>query len=490
MRFPNPFAGLENPKRVWAWGMYDLANQSFTLLIITLLFSLYFKDAVVAGPAMVRLAAEAGLDPSAVVALSQQQEGAGEAFGEAELPMARAVIDRASRTGALAWSLVHGLSYVVVVLLSPLLGAAADVRAWRKRMLIGTGLVCAFLTCMLGILPPSWVIVLAAAYFVGNVFYQVGENFLASFLPEVSTPRTIGRVSALGWAMGYLGALVLLVLVAGIMLLFGLGETSSWRPLFVFAGVWFVLGMIPAMMLLPEPDHRRGEAGIVKRLTIGATAGEAFRRVKDTLTHARQYRQLVLFLCAFFVYGLGVQVVIGFASIIASGFGFAQTELVLFVLQITVTAGIAAVVTGKFQDRIGARATVMIYLCIWVASSAALLGMTLASNPPGWLMWVIGNGLGFGLGGIGTASRSLVARFTPKHRSAEFFGLWGLSYRAAAAVGVLSFGAVKAAMGDAGAMGLLMMFFVVGLGMMLLVNESAGVRAAKRAERDWANGGG
>lgn len=488
MRVPNPFAGLENPKRVWAWGMYDLANQSFTLLIITLLFSLYFKDVVVAGPTMQRLAMDAGLDPSAVAALAQNHAGAADAFGEAELSSARSVIDRASRSGDLAWSLVHGVSYIVVVLLSPLLGAAADVRAWRKRMLIGTGLVCAALTCMLGILPPQWFIVLAAAYFVGNVFYQVGENFLASFLPEVSTPRTIGRVSALGWAMGYLGALVLLLLVACGMLMFGLGETSSWRPLFVFAGVWFVLGMIPSMLILPEPDHRRGDVSINRQSTLRATAGEAFDRVKDTLTHATQYRQLVLFLCAFFVYGLGVQVVIGFASIIASGFGFAQAELVLFVLQITVTAGIAAIVTGKFQDRIGARTTVIIYLFIWVLSSGALLAMTLATHPPVWLMWVIGNGLGFGLGGIGTASRSLVARFTPKHRSAEFFGLWGLSYRAAAAAGVLSFGAVKAAMGDAGAMGLLLSFFVIGLGMMLFVNESAGVRAAKRAERDWANG--
>jgi UMF1 family MFS transporter len=102
---------------------------------------------------------------------------------------------------------------------------------------------------------------------------------------------------------------------------------------------------------------------------------------------------------------------------------------------------------------------------------------------PQWPLWVVGNGLGVGLGGIGTASRTLLARFTPKDRRAEFFGLWGMTYKLAAAVGVLSFGAVARVFGELASLVLLAAFFGVGLVLMLRVNEVSGLRAAMRADR-------
>ena len=104
---------------------------------------------------------------------------------------------------------------------------------------------------------------------------------------------------------------------------------------------------------------------------------------------------------------------------------------------------------------------------------------------PEWLLWVIGNGIGFGLGGTGTASRAMVARFTPRHKSAEFFGLWAVSFKLAAAIGVLSFGLVKSGLGDTWALVLLPGFFVVGFVLLLPVNETRGVRAAQRATREY-----
>jgi len=441
----NPFRKIPNPREVWAWGMYDFANQSFTLLIITMLFSLYVKQVVSPHP----------------------PEGA-----------AAEALRAADRAGAWNWSLMHGGSLVLVVILSPLMGALADARGWRRQVLMGTGLVCVLLTLSLASVGPGMLLLAALLYVPANICYQIGENFLASFLPRISSPRTIGRVSAIGWSMGYLGALALLLCVVSAMVAFGWEDPRRWRPFFVFAGLWFAIGMLPAALFLrgDEPDPSVRRRGILR---------DAVSRIVDTGRHAREFRQLGRFLLAFFVYGFGVQVIIGFASIIAGDFGFERENLVLFGAQITLTAGAAALLTGRFQDRIGARATVIIYLCVWIVSSAGLVTIKLVwpEGGPSWPVWLVGNGLGFGLGGIGTSSRSMVARFAPRHRAAEFFGFWGVSYKLAGAVGVLSFGAVTKLFGELWSLVLLLSFFVVGLILVLRVNETAGVRAAKRAER-------
>lgn len=444
-----PFRSLPNGREVWAWSMYDLANQSFTLLIITLLFPLYFKEVVVGDP----------------------------------------------QRGDAYWSIAAAASQLVVVLSSPVLGAYADCRGNKKLVLMVTGVVSAVLTCALALLKPDLVWLGFALFVPANIAYQLGENFLAAYLPHVATPRTMGRVSAIGWTSGYVGALVLLVITLSAMALLGWRDPAQWRPFFVLAGLWFALGIIPPGIILTEPPSR-GLSG--KHATI---VGEAFARLAGTVGHAAAFRQLFRFLVGFFVYGLGVQVMIYFASILAADFGIRGTGLVWFVLQLTITAGVTAAVTGKFQDAIGARSTVIIYLLAWAASALALAGVTVGfpNHPPQWLFWLIGNGIGIGLGGIGTASRTMVARFSPKGQTAEFFGLWGFTYKLAAVVGVPSFGLLKASglsipgFGNANTPSLLLLagFFVAGLLLVLRVNETAGVRAAMRAERDYqrSNGG-
>jgi len=426
----HPFAGFEHPKRVWAWAMYDLANQSFTLLINTLLFAVYFKNIVAPDPVQ----------------------------------------------GDRLWALLFSGSMLLVVLVSPVVGALADARCWRKEVLMLAGMGCALSTCGLALVRPEMVWLAALLYIPANFMYQIGENALASFLTDVATSRNIGRVSAIGWTMGYAGALVLLALTFAAMLIFGLKEVELWRPFFVFAGLWYFLGMIPAALYLHE--HKRK----IVRHTANPLA-EAMARMRDTVRHATQYRQLLIFLVSFFVYGFGIQTVVAFASILAVDFGFTETKLVLFMAQITITAGIASWATSAFQDRIGAKVTIAIYLGVWIASTAGLAALSGIDALPEWLLWVIGNGIGFALGGSGTASRAMVARFTPRHKSAEFFGLWAVSFKLSAAVGVLSFGLVKSGFGDTRALILLAGFFVVGLALLLPVNEVAGVRAAQRASR-------
>jgi len=386
---PNPLRGVDNPREIFAWGMYDLANQSFTLLIITLLFSRYVQQVVTIHPP----------PPPALERFEQiDADRAGVALEREDLSQAqrdeiRAYIDareRADRRGELHWSLMHGGTLLLVVVVSPFAGAFADARGWRKRLLISSGLLCSALTAALASVGPGMLWLAALLYVPANLAFQLGENFLASFLPQVSTPRTIGRVSAIGWTMGYAGALILLAISAGIIVAGGLGTEAEWPPLFVFAGVWFAVGLAPAALILPRdapaPD-RDQRAGALR---------QGVERVAETLRHARRYRELMKFLLAFVIYGFGVQVIIAFASILAGDFGFERLDLIVFVAQITVTAGAASWVTGLFQDRIGVRATILIYLAVWLASSGAMLAIDLIYpvGGPQWPLWIIGNGLG------------------------------------------------------------------------------------------------
>ena len=430
----NPFRGLPNARQVWAWGMYDLANQSFTLLINTVLFGVYVQE----------------------------------------------VIAPNKDAGDRLWATMTSVSMLLVVLVSPIVGAMADQLAWKKRLLIVSGVLCVALTCSLGLLQPGWVVAAVVLYIPANFFYNIGENTLASFLPEIADDKNMGRVSGTGWTMGYVGALLLLVITSVAIMALGWKDPTQWRPLIVFAGLWFAVVAIPTVVYLRERAEPEPDPAGRTLVAIGVS------RVIDTFRHARHYKQLMRFLAIFFIYGMGVQTVIFFAGIITrDGFGFGTTKLFMFLLQLTVTAGIAAFCVARYQDRLGHKRTVLIFLFVWSASTVSLAMMTLWPSPE-WLFWVLANGVGFGLGGIGTSSRALVACFTPAHRTAEFFGLWGMVYKFSGVVGLFVFGFVKAGIGLSPALFLLAGVFVVGLVLILTVDEREGIEAARTAEREHA----
>ncbi|CAK9060311.1 Uncharacterized MFS-type transporter YxiO, partial [Durusdinium trenchii] len=307
-RFSNE---AKNLQEVWAWGMFDFANQSFTLLIITLLFGVYVTRVVVPQPALDEaVAAQVELIHDNELEKEDAPRKVQDAYDR---------VQAAEASGKLAWSLMQGTSLLIVVAVSPFIGAWGDIRGRRKLILMTTGVACGVLTCMLGFVGPGMVILAAALYIPANICYQVGENFLASFLPDVSTRRTIGRISAIGWTMGYLGALALLIIVFGMMLGFGLRDVSQWRVFFVFAGVWFLLGIIAPGLILKK--DRRPAIEAVDPLR------EAVRRVRKTLAGAGEFGELRRFLVAFLVYGFGVQTFIAFAAIIARDFNFTDVLL-------------------------------------------------------------------------------------------------------------------------------------------------------------------
>lgn len=426
-----PLATIPNQRQIWSWISYDVANQSFTLLINTLLFSVFFAEVVVTEPA---------------------------------------------RSSTL-WAITYAVSMALTVIASPVAGTIADARAWKKPALMLTGVLCAALTCALAFIKPGQLWLAMLLYIPANFAFSIGENFLASFLPELADRRHFGRVSGFSWGVAYAAALLILILAALAMSTLNLANPNQWRPFFVFAGLWFFLFMIPTALFLRERPLPQGSP----RINV-FTAG--FSRLARSIADTRKFRDLAVLLIASLFYGTGMSVVIFFASLIAKEFGFTGPQLVVFVGVITISGIVGTLVPTILQDRIGHKRSTVLLLLVWIAAALvlALYAYLRAHAPdpanyPNWPMWAIGNALGFGLGSLGSANRAFVGFLAPADRSAEVFGLWGMVFKLAAIL-TIPFAIVRDKLGTPASLLVLAGFLVAGLLITLFVDEHRGARAA------------
>jgi MFS transporter, UMF1 family len=431
MRRLYPLSGFPQQRQLWSWISFDVANQSFTLLVNTLLFSIFFSKVVVRDDA---------------------------------------IDDR-------LWALTYGGSMLLTALLSPLLGALADEKAWKKPFLIGSGLMCGVLTCGLAFIQPGQLWLAVLLYVPANLAFAIGENFLASFLPGLARQEQVGRVSGFSWGCAYAAALLLLVLTAAAMMVFDLKETENWRPFFVSAGLWFMVFCIPTALWLREPAAARTVHQGRNPLAAG------FVRLGESLANTGRHRDLTLLLVASLFFGTGMGVVVFFASKLAEEFGFSQVALVLFVGVLTVSGIIGTIVPTFFQDRVGHRRSLIALLALWLlttlgfATYAILHRAHAASGAdaafPVWPLWLIGNLLGFGLGSLGSASRAFVGYLAPPGREAETFGMWGLVWKLSAIM-TFPFAWVKDTLGTGEALCVLAGFLAVGLAIVCFIDEKRG----------------
>jgi len=427
-----PLSGFPRQRQLWSWISFDVANQSFALLVNTLLFPIFLSRIVVRNDA---------------------------------------IDDR-------VWALTYGSSMLLTALLSPLAGAAADARARKKRFLIGSGLMCGAFTCGLAFIQPGQIWLAALLYIPANFAFALGENFLASFLPGLAKRGQVGRVSGFSWAVAYASALVLLVLTAGAMVYFHLETVDRWRPFFMFSGLWFFAFAVPTMIWLREP----------RPAPVDAPTGNLFAagllRLAQSFRDARRHKDLAILLTASLFYGTGMSVVFFFASKLAEEFGFSQVDLVLFVAVLTISGIVGTILPTFWQDKIGHRRSVLILVLLWLATSlgfawyARLHETHVASMTdqafPIWPMWLIGNLLGFGIGSLGSANRAFVGYLAPPGREAETFGMWGLVWKLSAIM-TFPFAWVKDTLGTAPALLVLAGFLVIGLALTFLIDEKRGL---------------
>jgi UMF1 family MFS transporter len=429
-------------KAVFGWAMFDFANSSFTTVMVTAFFSLYFMEQIVPASA-----------------------------------------DGSDRGPAL-WGLAVAISQATVILTAPLLGALADFSGAKKKFLFFTYFGCAVLTLALGVFARPGAVVVSMVLFIGaNICFSSGENLISAFLPEIAPTKLVGRISGLAWGLGYIGGIGALLLSVLILSDAGLGE-GGYPWVWVMTGTWFLLAGLPTFLFVKERHQK-------ETLPEGQTLWSVgFHRLGRTLREGTRFAQLFRFLLTYTIYVSGVTAVVNFASkIAAEALRFTTTELGVFLIVLNVTAVVGAVGGGWLQDRIGSRRTILLALCGWLA---ALVLAALVDTPgPGetaaqgtvTLFWVAGNLVGLSMGMTFASSRALVALFSPEDRAGEFFGLWGLFGKLGAIIGPFTFGILASLFGLRIAVLSLGLFFLTGLILMRFVDEEEGRRAASGAEQ-------
>ncbi|MCZ7654064.1 MAG: MFS transporter [Rhodocyclaceae bacterium] len=280
------------PREVWAWAMYDFANSGYTTVVITAVFNAYFV----------------------------------------------AVVAQRAPWATLAWTATLAVSYALIVLTAPLVGAWADARAAKKRLLAFTTIGCVVFTAALYFTGPGTLAVAVVCVIASNFFFGTGENLIAAFLPELAKSRAMGRVSGWGWSLGYLGGL--LSLGASLVWLTQAKaagrETAQVVPeTMIITAALFAIASLPTFLFLRERAMPQAPAGGI--------AHTAWSRLAATLHHARRFRDLSRFLLCTLFYQAGIAAVITLAAIYAQeAMKFTTHDTLVLILVVNLTAAFGA----------------------------------------------------------------------------------------------------------------------------------------------------
>jgi UMF1 family MFS transporter len=415
-------------REVFGWAMYDFANSGYTTVVLTAVFNAYFVG-VIAGDAS---------------------------------------------WGTFAWTSTLAASSAIVMLTMPSLGAFADLRAAKKRLLAFTTLGCVLTTALLARAGPGDLWFAVVAVVLSNLFYSYGESLIAAFLPELARRDALGRVSGWGWSFGYFGGMLTLGLSLGYVLWAqgqGLPATHFVPVTMLITAAVYGLASLATFALLRE--RAQPQAGALRSSGLRAS----LQRLAQTWHHARDYRDFVWLMACAVAYQAGISVVIALAAVYAEQvLGFKQTQTMVLIFLVNIASAVGAFAFGYGQDRIGHKPALAITLVGWIVMTLLAVAATDAT-----LFWVAAVVAGLCMGSSQSAGRALAGAFAPEARLAEFFGLWTFAVRLAAILGPMTYGLVTLATAGNHRLAILStgLFFVAGLLLLAKVNVGRGIAAAQ-----------
>lgn len=413
-------------RRIVAWSLWDWGSASFNAIVTTFVFTVYLTS--------------------------------NRGFGDTNTVSAQ-----------LGWAL--GIAGLLVAVLAPITGQRSDYSGRRKFWLaVSTGIVVLCIAALYFIEPrPELVWVGLALLAIGTLFYEVATVNYNGMLTQIATPKTIGKVSGLGWAMGYFGGIVLLlILYFGLIHpsvgLFGVTDANGLnvRVSMILAAVWFLIFALPVLFAVPEvPAQRSDVAG--QRVGIIGSYAKLFR---DIARLWRESRQTVYFLIASAVFRDGLTGVFTFGGVLAAGtFGFTAGEVIIFAIAANVVAGVSTVIVGALDDRLGARIVIIASLIGLVIAGSLVFALHAGGAP---VFWVFGLILCLFVGPAQSASRSYLTRIIPAGREGEIFGLYATTGKAATFLAPTLFALFVSIFGAQywGVLGIVLVLFV---GLLLMI---------------------
>jgi len=423
---------MKNYKEVFAWSMYDFANQPFTTLIVTFIFGKFFV----------------------------------EVLAENEI------------VGTSLWSFGIAITAIFVSFLSPLLGALADSGGYRKLFLIVSTYLCVLATIGLFFFQPDQLFTFGyidihvstlalIVFIIANIGFEFGTVFCNSYLSDLSTNKNIGKISGYAWGLGFVGGLLSLAFSLG---LFDVSNNpDNVRYINLLVAVWFVVFSLPTFIYLKDRKPQRGFKQHFK---------SSLNSLFSTFSNISSHKSIVKFLIARLFYNDALVTIFAFGGVYAGHIGFDFLEVLILGVVLNISACIGSFLFGYLEDKIGVFR--MLSITLWVLFFSVLLAFfapffdcnRLFCLPPELkhiinpktLFWIAGIFIGLMQGPNQSGSRSLMAQLTPESKKNEFFGFYAFSGKATSFVGPLFFGILTSAFGTQQA-GLLIvvLFFLLGI---------------------------
>ncbi|NOX17316.1 MAG: MFS transporter [Chlorobi bacterium] len=422
----------DNKKKIFVWALFDFANTSYSIVVVTFVFAVYFKE----------------------------------------------VISEGQPVGDLYWSFAISISMIITAIISPILGAIADYSAGKKRFLLFFTLLSIISTALLYFTDAGSVLFAVVVFIIANIGFEAGLVFYDAFLPEITQPKNYGRVSGYGFAFGYLGSL------AALGIAFPFITRNMVKETFPLSALFFLVFALPFFFYIS--DTRKPAVKKISFVKVG------FSRVSYTIKNLKNYKNLALFLASFFFFIEGVNTVIFFAGNYArTTLHFSMNELIVFFLVVQTSAIIGSIFFGIMSDSIGQKKSLVISLFIWIG---IIIFAFLTSDPENAFIsflnglfnqtreelmlrsfYVVGLLAGSVMGATQSISRSLMSKLTPDDKRTEFFGFYSFFGKSSAIIGPLAFGFVSYTTGSQRyAILTLIIFFVIGLFLLKNVDDHSG----------------
>ncbi|WLR51184.1 MFS transporter [Bacillus tianshenii] len=418
-------------KKVLSWCLYDWGNSAFAATVMAAVLPVYYYDV-----------AAKGLDKNLATSY---------------------------------WGYSQSIAVLIVALLSPILGAIADHSGSKKaflRFFAYMGMIASFLMAFIG--EGDYVFASLLMIF-GTIGFSGGNVFYDSLLPDVAPREEMDRVSARGFAFGYLGGGILLAVNLMMIMkpqwFFLPNAQLATQLAFASVGIWWFAFSLP--LFLNVKDRKRGAVSNTSYIKTG------FHRLRNTFKEIHHYKQLFVFLLAFWLYNDGISTIIKMATIYGRDIGIGSTDLIAALL-ITQFVGIPfSFLFGWLAVKIKAKRALMLALFVYVL--IVIFGYFMSSALH---FYILAMTVGVVQGGAQALSRSIFGRMVPRHKEAEFFGFYGVSSKFAAIFGPFVFAIVGQLTGSSrfGIVSLLV-FFIIGLYLLSRVDIEKGEAEAKLMER-------